>query len=53
MPHLSPMMWAISSLMFLIIFITFNSTMWWSQRPIFPSIHVTLSQSSNLPWNWI
>uniref|UniRef100_UPI0030FEB705 ATP synthase F0 subunit 8 n=1 Tax=Struwela camposi TaxID=2859449 RepID=UPI0030FEB705 len=52
MPHLSPMLWALSSLMFIFILLTINSTLWWSHSPIFPSIPSSSANLCNPAWSW-
>nr|YP_001994394.1 ATP synthase F0 subunit 8 [Terebellides stroemii]ABW76474.1 ATP synthase F0 subunit 8 [Terebellides stroemii] len=52
MPHLSPMIWALSPLIFMIfILFFFMSSMWWAQMPKFPKSYDSNLKTLN-KWNW-
>nr|YP_010236194.1 ATP synthase F0 subunit 8 [Melinna cristata]QTD82968.1 ATP synthase F0 subunit 8 [Melinna cristata] len=53
MPHLSPMVWFISPLLFLLLLTPLiMSFLWWSQNPNFPLITSSSDLSKPNNWNW-
>nr|NP_008240.1 ATP synthase F0 subunit 8 [Lumbricus terrestris]Q34942.1 RecName: Full=ATP synthase protein 8; AltName: Full=A6L; AltName: Full=F-ATPase subunit 8 [Lumbricus terrestris]AAC46866.1 ATP synthase subunit 8 [Lumbricus terrestris]prf//2122275C ATPase:SUBUNIT=8 [Lumbricus terrestris] len=53
MPHLSPMSWITSMLMFWISVSILFSTLWWSNNYLFSSKMTNCAPKSLTPWNWL
>nr|AVW86048.1 ATP synthase F0 subunit 8 [Branchinotogluma japonicus] len=52
MPHLSPLNWLLSPLIFWLLLAMFGSILWWSQFIIFPKMSSSLLSPPTLSWNW-
>nr|YP_010362113.1 ATP synthase F0 subunit 8 [Branchinotogluma segonzaci]UNQ87673.1 ATP synthase F0 subunit 8 [Branchinotogluma segonzaci] len=52
MPHLSPLNWLLSPIIFWIILTMFSSILWWTQIITFPIISLSLSNLHNTKWPW-
>nr|QGZ10052.1 ATP synthase F0 subunit 8 [Eisenia tracta] len=53
MPHLSPMSWIISIIMFWTTLSMLTSTLWWSKHHSFISSSKYSSPSMENSWNWL
>nr|YP_010373147.1 ATP synthase F0 subunit 8 [Hyperhalosydna striata]QTZ18398.1 ATP synthase F0 subunit 8 [Hyperhalosydna striata] len=52
MPHLSPLNWMISPLIFWFLLALFSSMLWWSQSISFPKMSSSLSFPKANSWTW-
>nr|UOU20223.1 ATP synthase F0 subunit 8 [Glycera sp. i ZZ-2021] len=51
MPHLSPMSWILTPIMFILLLSTFVASTWWHQTYSFPKMNIS-SKTLQLKWNW-
>nr|AVW86141.1 ATP synthase F0 subunit 8 [Lepidonotus sp. YZ-2018] len=52
MPHLSPLNWIISPIIFWLLLAMFSSILWWSQTLYFPTLSSSISSPSPNKWSW-
>uniref|UniRef100_A0AAU6QGP0 ATP synthase F0 subunit 8 n=1 Tax=Prionospio sp. 5 MH-2023 TaxID=3059273 RepID=A0AAU6QGP0_9ANNE len=52
MPHLAPLTWAITPLLFWLILLSLSATLWWTATPSFPMCVKSDDTLSFTPWNW-
>nr|ALQ78830.1 ATP synthase F0 subunit 8 [Glycera tesselata] len=51
MPHLSPMPWIMTLILFIFMLMIFISTIWWQQTPSFPNMKLSSKQLTPR-WHW-
>nr|ALQ78791.1 ATP synthase F0 subunit 8 [Glycera capitata] len=51
MPHLSPMSWILTPLLFILLLTLFISSTWWLQTAHFPTMNIS-SKTMQPQWNW-
>nr|AVW86088.1 ATP synthase F0 subunit 8 [Levensteiniella iris] len=52
MPHLSPLNWLLSPIIFWMTIALFMSILWWSQTISFPKLTPQIVNPSSPSWNW-
>nr|YP_010247816.1 ATP synthase F0 subunit 8 [Eunoe nodosa]QTJ29910.1 ATP synthase F0 subunit 8 [Eunoe nodosa] len=52
MPHLSPLNWILSPVIFWFLLISFSSILWWSQSISFPKMSSSLITPQPINWSW-
>nr|AVW86179.1 ATP synthase F0 subunit 8 [Eulepethus nanhaiensis] len=52
MPHLSPLNWILTPLMFWLLLSLLSSILWWSQTPSFPPLPTSFSPIKEHTWKW-
>uniref|UniRef100_A0AAU6QGA4 ATP synthase F0 subunit 8 n=1 Tax=Prionospio sp. 7 MH-2023 TaxID=3059275 RepID=A0AAU6QGA4_9ANNE len=52
MPHLAPLAWALTPLLFWLLLLSTSASLWWSTTPSFPMCVKSSHQHAFSPWNW-